>query len=178
MSKPLTFALAARLAAAPAFVNTNAGAKLYVCATPQPTVLDSTAFAALTWVLVGGVGNFGETGTSTNIVNYDTWDTDFIQKAKGTSNAGDPEIEVARDPADAGQDILRTIAATRYNYAFKIERTDKPTDEVGAKPTIVYNRGIIVGPRTPNGRNEDFDLEIFTLGLNQKQIVVDPVDPV
>lgn len=175
MSKPPSFALAARLAAASAFANTNAGAKLYVCAAAQPTVLDATAFAALTWVLVGGVGNFGETGTSTNILTYDTWDTGFVQKAKGTSNAGDPEIEVSRDPADAGQDILRTIAETNLNYAFKIERTDKPNSNVGSKPTTVYNRGIITGPRTPNGRNEDFDLEIFTLGLNQKQIVVDPI---
>lgn len=175
MTKPLTFALAARFSAAAAFANTNAGAKLYVCSTAQPTDLTASTFAALTWVLVGGVGNFGETGTSTNILTYDTWDTGFVQKAKGTSNAGDPEIEVARDPADAGQDILRTIADTNLQYAFKIERTDKPNSNVGSKPTTVYNRGIITGPRTPNGRNEDFDLEIFTLGLNQKQVVVDPV---
>lgn len=175
MARSPVFALAAHHAAALAFVNTNSGAKLFVCATPQPDDLDATAFAGLTWVEVGGVGRVGETGTSTNIVNYDTWDTVFIQKAKGTSNAGDPEVEVARDPADAGQDILRTIADTRYNYAFKIERADKPNDNVGSKPTTVYNRGIIVGPRTPNGQNEDFDLEIYTLGLNQKQIVVDPV---
>lgn len=175
MSKTLNFALAARLAAASAFVNSMAGAKLYVCSTPQPTDLTASTFAALTWVLVGGVGSFGETGTSTNVLSYDTWDTGFVQKAKGTSNAGDPEIEVARDPADAGQIILRTIADTNLQYAFKIERNDKPNSNAGSKPTTVYNRGIVTGPRTPNGRNEDFDLEIYTLGLNQKQITVPPV---
>lgn len=169
------FALAARIPAALAYVNTNSGAELYVCATPQPTDLDAAAFAGLTWVQVGAVGSVGETGTTTNIVSYNTWDTDFIQKAKGTSNAGDPEIEVARDPADAGQDVMRAAALTRYNYAFKIIRADKPNDNVGSSATIVYNRGIIAGPRTPNGANEDFDLEIFSVGLNQKQIVVDAV---
>lgn len=175
MSKPLHFALAARLAAAQAFVNTNSGAKLYVCATAQNSPLTQSGYEGLTWVQVTGVGNLGETGTTDNIVSYDTWDTTFIQKAKGTSNAGDPELEVARDMADAGQDILRTAAATRDNYAFKIERADKPNTNVGSSATIVYNRGLVSGPRTPNGRNEDFDLEIFTLALNQKQIVVDPV---
>ena len=168
-------AIAAPLAAAPAFANTNAGAKFYVCATPQPTALTKTGFEALTWVLVGGVGNVGETGTTTNMLNYNTWDTDVIQKAKGTSDAGNPDIEVARDPSDAGQDIMRAAALTNLNYAFKIMRTDYPDSDPDSTPTIVYNRGLVSGPRTPNGQVEDFDLEIYTLGLQQKQITVDPV---
>lgn len=160
---------------ATAYFNTNAGSKLYVCATPQPTDLDATAFAGLTWVLVGGVGSVGETGDNTNMLNYETWDDEVVQKAKGLTDAGSPEIEVARDPSDAGQDILRTAAQTTLYYAFKIEGTDLPDATVGSTPTIRYNRGLVAGPREPNGRNEDFDLEIFTLGLVQKQIKVDPV---
>lgn len=30
------------------------------------------------------------------------------------------------------------------------------------------------GPTRPNGQNEDFDLEVFTLGLVQEEIVVNP----
>jgi len=168
-------AIAASFSAAAAFANTNAGSRLFVCATPQPDDLNATAFAALTWVEVGGVGRVGETGTSTNIVNYNTWGTKFAQHAKGVSNAGSPEIEVARDPEDAGQDLLRTIAKTNLNYAFKILRSDFPDADPASTPTIVYNRGIISGPKTPNGQVEDFDLEVFTLGLNQEQIIVDPV---
>lgn len=157
------------------YFNTNAGSKLYVCATPQMTDLNASAFAALTWVLVGGVGSVGETGDNTNILNYDTWDDAVVQKAKGLTDAGSPEIEVARDPSDAGQDILRAAARTNFYYAFKIEGTDVPDSDPDSKPTIRYNRGLVAGPREPNGRNEDFDLEIFTLGLVQKQIKVDPV---
>lgn len=157
------------------YFNTNAGSKLYVCATAQPDELDRTEFEGLTWVQVGGVGSVGETGDNTNMLSYDTWDDAVVQKAKGMTNAGDPEIEVARDPDDAGQDILRTAAGTNLYYAFKIEGTDKPDTNPASKPTIRYNRGLVAGPREPNGRNEDFDLEIFTLGLVQKQIKVDPV---
>lgn len=160
---------------AAAYFNTNAGSKLFVCATPQPTDLDASGFAGLTYVLVGGVGNVGETGDNTNILSYDTWDDEVIQKAKGLTDAGSPEIEVARDPSDAGQDILRAAARTNFYYAFKIVGTDLPDGNVSSTPTIRYNRGLVAGPREPNGRNEDFDLEVFTLGLVQKQIKVDPV---
>jgi hypothetical protein len=82
---------------------------------------------------------------------------------------------LARIPTDPGQDILRDAAATNFNYAFKIERNDKPS--LDGTPTIIYNRGLVTGPKRPLGRNEDFDLEVFTLGLNQREVVVDPTDP-
>jgi len=155
------------------FANTMSGGKLYVCATAQNSDLNEAAFEALTWVQVKGVGSHGETGTNTNIVNYDTWDTEFVQKSKGTSNAGDPEVELARIPADAGQVILRTAGDhyNKNNYAFKIERNDIPAG--GTVPTIIYNRGLVTGPRTQHGRNEDFDLEIYTFALQQGQITTE-----
>lgn len=162
--------------AALGFFNTNAGRKLYICTTPQPTVLNQAAFEALTWVLIGGVGSMGETGSKTNILSYDTWDTDVTQKAKGITDAGSPEIEVARDSENAGQNALRAAALTNFNYAFKTVGNDAPNAEVGSSPTIRYNRGLVSGPTQPNGRNEDFDIEVFMLGLQQRQITVAPVD--
>lgn len=163
-------------AVASAFYNTHAGAKLFVCLVPQNTVLDAAGFAALTWVQVKGVGNHGETGSKTNILNYNTWDDDVIQKAKGMTDAGDPEIEVARIGTDAGQIIMRAAALAKVNnYAFKIELPDSPGG-AGDTPSIRYNRGLVTGPRHPNGRNEDFDLEIYSLALNQREIVIEAID--
>jgi len=154
--------------------NTNAGRIFEVCATPQQDNLTEAEFAALTYVRVSGVGNFGETGSSTNILTYDTWDDEVTQKGKGMTNAGDPELEVRYDPTDPGQVILRTMAETTFNYAFRVVGNDKPDNDPGSTPTIRYNRGLVTGPRQPNGRNEDFQLDIFGLGLNQKQITVPP----
>ena len=166
--------LASAVAAFPvAHFNTNAGSKLFVCATPQQSDLTQAQFEALVWVQVKGVGSHGETGQSTNILTYDTWDTVVIQKAKGMTDAGSPEIELARDPLDAGQIILRTICSpSNMNFAFKITRNDP--NVITGTPTTIYNRGLVVGPRRPMGRNEDFDLEMFTLGLQQVELVVDP----
>lgn len=157
------------------FANTNAASKLFMqAAAVTTTPANEAAWAALTWVEIKGVGSVGEMGTSTNILTYDTWDTDVIQKAKGMTDAGSPTVELARIPLDAGQIALRAAALTNLNYAFKIERNDEP--EVGGTPTLIYTLGLVAGPTRPMGRNEDFDLEVFTLGLQVRELVVAPAD--
>lgn len=158
-----------------AFANTNAGAKLYVCTTPQgASDLARADFEALAWTLISGMGNMGETGSKTTIVNYDAWDTVVIQKGKGLTDAGSPTVECARLPTDPGQNILRAagLPTNQFNYAFKLVKNDPAV--IGGAPTIIYQRGIVTGPTHPNGKNEDFDLDVFTLGLNQVEIVVNP----
>ncbi len=152
--------------------NTQKDVKFFICTTPQPSDLDQAAFEALTWVEVKSVGKVGETGLSTNIVTYDTLDTDVTQKGKGVSNAGDPDVEVARIYNDPGQVALRNAAKTNFNYAFKLERNDAP--DATFTNRIEYNRGLVTGPKRPNGGVEDFDLEIFSLGLQQREVVVEP----
>jgi len=158
---------------------TNSGAKFYIAvddttnlAEPQNANLSVAEYEALTWLEVVGVGSVGETGTNTNIPTYDTLGTDVINKGKGISNAGDPEVEVARIATDPGQIEMRAAAATRSNYAFKYEQDDIITAGTG-NGTTYFNRGLVTGPRHPNGRNEDFVLEMFALGLNQKEITVE-----
>lgn len=153
--------------------NTNAASKWYVCPTPQNTKLTEADYASLEWTQITGVGNVGETGKSTNVLTYNTWDTDVADKAKGVTDAGSPTMEVARDPNDAGQQIMRQAGAVGNNnkYAFKEVRADGP---LGGTGTIFYNRGIVGGPTRPNGQNEDFDLEVYTIGFVQEEIIVNP----
>lgn len=172
--RALSLIAVAVTAHAAAFANSNAGSKFFISTTPAPANLTAETFGALTFTEVKGVGSVGETGVNTNILTYDTWDTEVAQKAKGISDAGSPVIEVARDPTDAGQIAMRTAAAGNLNYAFKIEKNDKPSTNANATGTIIYNRGLVAGPLRPNGRNEDFDLLRFTLALQQKEIEVAP----
>lgn len=153
--------------------NTNKGRKVYICATVKPTDLTQEQFEALTWVQVGKVGNVGDFGRQTNIVSYTTLDTEYQQKSKGISNAGDPVIECSRSYNDAGQVIMRTAGAptARYSYALKIEENDKPTADY--TNTIHYVRGKVAGPVNLGGGNEDFVREQYTIGLEQV-LTVDP----
>jgi hypothetical protein len=160
--------------------NTNKGRKLYISTTvadgPLPEAqsvgMVQSGFEALDWTQVKHVGSITGMGTQENIVNYDELETDVIQKSKGLSNAGDPEVECARTPADNGQKAMRAAGLTKLNYAFKITDDDIPSG--GTTPTTYYNLGMVTGPVRPGGRAEDFILETFTLALNQREIVVDP----
>lgn len=160
--------------------NTNKGRKFYIAVTspggsvpaPQSAVLNQSQFEALNWTEVGNVGSIGESGTQTNLPTYDELATEVTQKQKGISNAGDPPVEVARNSTDLGQIAMRAAGRTKFNYAFKTEDNDAP--DANSTNSIYYNRGVVTGPTRPNGRNEDFVLEIYTLGLNQLEIVVDP----
>jgi len=144
---------------------TNAGSKLYICVTPKNADLTETEFAALAYVQVKKVGSVGERGINTNIVTYDTWDTVVALKGKGITNAGDPPVEVAQDLSDPGQIAMRAAGAPNVAdaYAFKVERADG---------SIEFLRGLVAGPNSPGGRNEDFVLNTYTLALNQVPIAV------
>lgn len=161
------------LLAVTAFANANAASKLFVCATPQNSDLSQADYLGLAWTEIKAVGSRGEMGKSTNILTYDTWDTAVIQKAKGMTDAGSPQLEVARIPTDPGQLILNAAAAVgnNNNYAFMELRADGLTPGNGTK---IFNRGLVAGPMRPGGRNEDFDLEVFTLGFQQEEIVIAP----
>lgn len=153
--------------------DTQQGMKLYVCTTPQTALpLDAAAFAALTYVQVKKVGQITDMGTDTNIVSYDTMDTDVSQKGKGVTNGGDWGVEVSRVYDDAGQVALRAMALTGYDYAIKAEYADAPSS--GYTNTIVYNAGLISGPKMPGGGVEDFILEQYTFAMNQRDVIVAP----
>lgn len=175
MKKFLAAALLTSAIIPVAFANSNAGSRLFVSSTyVADTDMAQADFEALTWVEINGLGNVGEMGVKTNLLNYDTWNTNVSQKSKGVSDAGTPTVECARRPSDAGQIIMRAagLPTNVLNYAFKMIRNDAIT--VGGVGTIIYNRGLVVGPTRPMGKNEDFDLEVYTLGLQQMEVVVDP----
>lgn len=172
MNKFLAAALMTSALVPVAYANTNAGSKIYICATPQANDLVQADYEALSWIEIKQISNRGESGSNTNVLNFPTWDTKVIQKAKGLTDAGSPTIEVARVPTDPGQLALRAAAKTNLNYAFKELRNDAVT--VGGVGTVLYNRGLVTGPTRPGGGNEDFDIERFTLALQQEEIVVNP----
>lgn len=143
------------------------GRKVYIAAatanpTESNTDLDLAGFEALTWVEVSNVGALGESGASTNLPTYDELGTEVIQKGKGITDAGSTTLEVSLNLTDNGQNAVRTAALSSDNYAFKW------LDDDGV---IHYQRGLVTGPTAPNGRNEDFRRQVFTMGWNQREVI-------
>lgn len=125
-------------------------------------IASAGAYAALNWTQIKNCGAIGESGPSTNLPAYDELGTDVTQKSKGITDAGNPTLEMSYNSTDAGQTALRAASLLNNNYAFKWVDDDN---------VVYYNRGLVTGPTHPNGRNEDFRIDVFTLGLNQREII-------
>lgn len=153
--------------------NTHKGRRIWVSSTAVGDEdINQAAFEALNWVEIGDAGMIGDIGSNSNIINYDTLNTDVSQKQKGVTNAGDPQLEVARDYDDPGQMLMRAYADTKYNYGFKIQNDDAPSENfVGS---IIYLRGMVASAVNVGGRVDDFDLETYNIALNQRPLRINP----
>lgn len=147
-------------------VYSHVGVTVAICTTPQNDNLDRSGFEALTYVNIANIGMIGEYGITTNLIGYDGLDTSVQLRSKGVSDGGTPEIEVARVDGDPGQDAMVAAGAAQVfdNYALKITKQDGAVD---------YWRGLVSGPTSPGGANEDFDLHVYNVALNQ---VIEHVD--
>lgn len=150
---------------------TNMGRKFFVSETPQPNDMTLTEFEAITdWVEVTKIGEVSESGVNTNILNYPTMDTEFTNKGKGISDAGDQTITCRYVADDAGQILMSELAKTNMDYAFKTVWNDQLT--AGGTGTTKYDRGIIVGPIVSGGGPEDFHTLTWTCGFQQRYVEV------
>lgn len=150
----------------------NLNGTLYVCATAQNNTLNTAGFEALTWVEIGKIVTLPQVGFEANIVTQNYVNTDFSTDAKGFVNGIATEVVVGRDPADAGQDILRTAANSRHKYAFKREYSDATSSTTA---TIKYFRALVSSDLDAGGGGEEFDNQSFGIKITaQKPITVDP----
>ena len=145
---------------------------VYFCATPQPTDLNAAAFAELTWVKVENVITTPALGIADNDVSQNYIGTGVTQHDKGFADAGTGELVVGYLPADAGQDLLKTLAATPYNYAYRYDYGDAPDTDTTS--TQVYSRCKVSGPLTQGGGGEDYQNDTYTLMFNQAPVRVEP----
>jgi len=155
--------------------STLQGAKVFISTDEVTLPLNAAAFAGLTWVEIGSVGNLGDYGAAPNIISYNTLATEVTSKAKGVEDAGELSIEVARIFDDAGQIKAREASGTKFNWGIKIEYADAPTDDYSN--TIMYAAGPVSGPQMLGGGTDDFIRESFTVAFtDQRPIYVNPVE--
>lgn len=98
---------------------TSAGTTVSISAT-LPASLTKTAYAALTWTLIGEITDAGEIGRVYNEVTHQPLATRGIQKRKGSFNDGTMTLQMAYAPGDAGQVLIETALADDNAYSIKI----------------------------------------------------------
>ena len=84
----------------------GAGTTFSVCP-DAPASVNASNYAALSWTLVEGLESFPEIGGARNVITFNELSSGTILKSRGSEDAGEPTVNIADDPTDAGQVLLK-----------------------------------------------------------------------
>jgi len=116
--------------------------KLYMTATTVvPATLDVAGYDALVWVPIGSIENLGAFGDAASVVTFDDLADGRTKKLKGQRDAGNMELVLGLDDADAGQALLDTAYSDDSvgDYNFKVEFPNKLA--INGQNALRYFRG-------------------------------------
>ena len=108
-----------------------AGTTFSVSAT-LPATYDSSGYSALTFVTVEGVESIPEIGSMRNTSSFSDLGSGSLIKRRGTEDPGDFSFDIADDPSDAGQILLKaaydaTLGSAAERIAVEIADSAKTT---------------------------------------------------
>lgn len=148
-------------------INTSLGARFYISNASVLDTVDTTAeFAALTWVEVDPVESLGDFGDEASAVTFSGLKDGRIRKLKGARDAGDLAVVVGHNPTQTGQVQMITAEGTKFNYGFKVEIPDAPSELY--TNSIFYFRGKVMSKRMGVGGNGDVTKRTFNVGVDSQ----------
>lgn len=113
---------------------TVAGTTFGICAA-LPATYNEAGYAALNFTKIGEITDGGSHGRTYAVVNHNPIDTRGTQKFKGSFNEGQKTIQLAVDPEDEGQLLVKTALDDDADYAFCVTYQDGSKDYFLAKVT-------------------------------------------
>jgi len=147
---------------------THAGGVFSICTTPQTPTLNQAAFEALSYVQVGKVVELPELAATDNMLTQATLDTDISQRQKGIRSVEGGDLVVSFTAGDAGQEAMKTAAASQNIYACKYELNDSG----GTNGTTFYFLAVIGGGGgVTGGGREDFVNRRFQLAPTDQDVI-------
>lgn len=108
-------------------IQSVAGTEISISAA-LPATYNAVGYAALTFSKIGEITDGGTHGRTYAEITHQPIDTRATQKLKGSFNEGTKTLQLAIDPADPGQVILRAAVLSDAPYAFKVEYQDGSID--------------------------------------------------
>lgn len=102
-------------------VATSAGSTLSVVAAgAAPATFDATGYAALSWVLIGEITDFGEIGREYNLITHNPVGNRSTQKFKGSFNEGQMNLSLGLQTDDAGQIIIKAASISDLSFSYRM----------------------------------------------------------
>lgn len=144
-------------------INTTAKSRVFV-GPANATISTLDEFEGVTWTQIKEIENLGEFGTEGTIIDFLSLEDGRKRKLKGSLDSGNIELVVARDPSDAGQNILRAAADDWNKYPIKVVLNDSPT--LTGEPTVYYFRAIVGSARSNYGGADDITKTTFNLAID------------
>lgn len=156
-------------------VKTAAGSKLYLGSEDPDESVDSQAeFEADSYQLVGEVEDLGEFGDAWNSTDFTALADSRVRRFKTTRDAGEMQVVLGFDAADAGQSALVTAVDSKNDYAFKLTLDDEGSGSP-SNPTTFYFRAKVMSNRVVGGSNDNVIRRNVTLAINSAIIQIDAV---
>lgn len=141
---------------------TTAGSVLSLSA-GSPATYDAAGFAALSYTAIGEITDLGEFGKEYNLVTHNPIGNRQTKKVKGSYNNGSMQLQMARDPNDAGQLLAITALNSDSAYAFKLTMQDG---------TINYFQAVVMSYRTSLGGVDQITAASMTIELTADVVEV------
>lgn len=114
-------------------------------ATGEPATFDALGYGALSYGLVGEVGDLGEFGGTREVVTFTPVATGIVAKRPGSIDYGEMTLQIGRDATDVGQIALQSaLDGAEAGNVHSFELTDRNGDKIyftGIVSSFTYNAG-------------------------------------
>lgn len=123
-----------------------AGKRIYIGTAPitvPKADLTASSFTTVTWTEIDGWETHGEFGDTFALVAAGMINRSRDHKAKGTANGGGMANNFVKVPGDAGQALLTTALASKYNYPVRILENDTPDVKTATVTMSSASPGVI-----------------------------------
>lgn len=111
-------------------------------------------------------------GDSSGEVNFSSLKDGRVRKAKGSRNAGNPEMVVGYDYSDPGQAALRAAQKTNLKYAIKVMLPNPLSP--GGDGQIDYFRALVMTDPKNVGNADNVVRQTFQFGIDSEVFTVAP----
>lgn len=108
-------------------VESSIGTTFFVSAA-FPTAETVVAYELLTWTQVGEVTDYGDIGSTTELLDHTPVETGVTEKVYGVRNENGYPLKIAQDSGDAGQVILSTAYDARAFVSTKLVEVGGATE--------------------------------------------------
>lgn len=155
-------------------ITTAAGTKYYIgtsaaidYTTDESAIED---FEAEEWIEIGKVEDGGEFGDARNDITALSLSDGRVNHLPGAADAGVMPLTCLNDPLDPGQIAVLDASRTNFEYNFKIEENDAPS-ELYAN-TITYVRGRVLSRRKQIGNADNVVRRLFSVGVTTEPLEI------